>query len=620
MKFISFLILLLLFNFTNAQTNCNNWFRGINQGDVINIGDLDITGNQITVEATFNRTGAFNGNLYSGDLVTKHRTGSDINYLLRPANAYITTTTGFYATPQTCDIQLNKTYHVAMVYNGTFLSFYRNGFLMNSVPATGNLITNNWNTAIGDMFVAYAGLSENFNGFINEVRIWNIARTQTEINTFMNTSLPNPTTQIGLQGYYVFDNLLNKQGNATYNGTIFGNATINTTNTNCTFVADSCCTPNTNTIVSKCSNQNIILNARTGTTYLWTPNTGLSATNIQNPICGVLSNTTYYVSVFNATTNCSNIDTVRVIVNPVPISNIKDTSICRGDTIQLNAPLGYTYSWSPNYNINNTTISNPKVWPQVNTSYVVTITNSAGCIVKDTVMIGVYECGCEDSCNWSKTGNTFVKSNHFIGSKNNADFKIRTNNIQRGVFAANGNVGINTFNPTAKLHVNAKLEEVQTNPSNIRFENLSVGVGNVLVIDKNGYVYKSTPPLLTKIQDDLNQANQEIKELKNQVVELYKLLKLNVPNVFNESVLYDCAPNPSSSITLLKYSLSDKAKIAFLTFTNVIGKDIKIFNLPILKGEGQLTFSANELGLPGVYFYTLVVDGKKVNTKKLIVE
>ena len=56
----------------------------------------------------------------------------------------------------------------------------------------------------------------------------------------MNTSLPNPNTQVGLLGYWVFNNLVNRQGNVTYNGAIEGLATIGQTNTSCTFIADSC--------------------------------------------------------------------------------------------------------------------------------------------------------------------------------------------------------------------------------------------------------------------------------------------------------------------------------------------------------------------------------------------
>jgi gliding motility-associated-like protein len=73
------------------------------------------------------------------------------------------------------------------------------------------------------------------------VRIWNIARTQTQIRQYMNQPLPNPSTQTGLLAYYTFDNLKNKQGNSQWDGSLLGNAAINQTNPTCSsFIADSC--------------------------------------------------------------------------------------------------------------------------------------------------------------------------------------------------------------------------------------------------------------------------------------------------------------------------------------------------------------------------------------------
>lgn len=55
---------------------------------------------------------------------------------------------------------------------------------------------------------------------------------------------------------------------------------------------------------------------------------------------------------------------------------------------------------------------------------------------------------------WRLTGNT-IGATEFIGTLNNQDFRIRTNNIQRAVVAANGNVGIgeSVTAPTKKLDI-----------------------------------------------------------------------------------------------------------------------------------------------------------------------
>ena len=67
-----------------------------------------------------------------------------------------------------------------------------------------------------------------------------MARTQDEIRTYMNKSLPNPASQTGLLAYYKFDDLKNKQGNPQWDASVLGVAQINQTNPNCNFIADSC--------------------------------------------------------------------------------------------------------------------------------------------------------------------------------------------------------------------------------------------------------------------------------------------------------------------------------------------------------------------------------------------
>jgi gliding motility-associated-like protein len=221
--------------------SCNNWLKTQVVGQSVTVGDLDVSGNQITIEANFNCTSfPISRPDKWEDIVSKHSNTTDANYVLRMDLAAITTTNGHYLTPAPCDnLLLNKTYHVALVYDGNNLKLYRDGFLISQIAATGNLILNNLLTTIGD-YAINLPVGTNFLGYINEVRIWNVARTQTELRAYMNTSLPNPTTQAGLKGYYTFDNLLNKQGNTAFNGTLNGGAIINAINPNCNFVADSC--------------------------------------------------------------------------------------------------------------------------------------------------------------------------------------------------------------------------------------------------------------------------------------------------------------------------------------------------------------------------------------------
>ena len=129
--------------------SCTNWLQLPSYRSYVSVGDLDM-GNQITVEASFMPTTTYTGGqIWARDLVSKPIHPTDANYLLRPNNAEITTTNGYFRTPDICEIQLNKLYHAAMVHDGKTLKFYRNGFLMSSVPATGKLYQNDFETRIG---------------------------------------------------------------------------------------------------------------------------------------------------------------------------------------------------------------------------------------------------------------------------------------------------------------------------------------------------------------------------------------------------------------------------------------------------------------------------------------
>ncbi|MGN6539823.1 MAG: LamG-like jellyroll fold domain-containing protein [Ginsengibacter sp.] len=379
----------------NQPTGCSNWLKTPYTPSSVKVGQINVTGTQITVEALINRTAPYSGGqVWAGDIVSKHRDPTDANYILRPNSGEITTTNGYYKTPDIADIELNKTFHVAMVYDGDSLKFYRNGCLMSKIKATGDLIQNSWQTAIG-YYSPQLFPNENFIGYTNEVRIWNVARTQSQIQTFMNSSLPNPTTQSGLLAYYTFDNLINKQGNASFNGTLNGSAAISQSNPNCNPVENSCVVKPCNIIIAKsndtglCGSAPVQLFASGGSDYSWTPATGLSDPSIANPVATPLASTKYFVTVSNPD-GCSKTDSINITVNSFPVvSTSNDTTVCENSSVKLWASGGSSYSWTPSTGLDNPNIEAPTANASVSTKYYVTVTNAAGCSKKDSVNLSV---------------------------------------------------------------------------------------------------------------------------------------------------------------------------------------------------------------------------------------
>ncbi len=82
-------------------------------------------------------------------------------------------------------------------------------------------------------------------------------------------------------------------------------------------------------------------------------------------------------------------------------------------------------------------------------------------------------------------------------------------------------------------------------------------------------------------------------------------------------VLNQNVPNPFAEQTIIIYTLLDGTKKAEMHFYNSEGKMINSVELSTAAGKSQLNVFANDL-TNGVYTYTLVVDGKIIDTKRMV--
>ncbi len=123
-----------------------------------------------------------------------------------------------------------------------------------------------------------------------------------------------------------------------------------------------------------------------------------AATNPLLTPTAVAASGTYYIKIVSGA-GCSDLDSVVVTINPLPVSNAgPDLVLCTGGTGPIGTPTtaGDTYSWTPGTGLSSTTISDPTVTltnltlSPVSTSYAVTTTITAtGCLSHDTVIVTV---------------------------------------------------------------------------------------------------------------------------------------------------------------------------------------------------------------------------------------
>ncbi len=114
-------------------------------------------------------------------------------------------------------LEVNKWYHLAFQYTGSEQRIYINGRL-EAVRETTPYENTEGATKIGFPL---------FRGLMDEVRIWNVARTQEQIQESMNQPLENPELLDNLVGYWNFDggtpDDLSQHEN---HGTLYGDAYI----------------------------------------------------------------------------------------------------------------------------------------------------------------------------------------------------------------------------------------------------------------------------------------------------------------------------------------------------------------------------------------------------------
>lgn len=262
------------------------------------------------------------------------------------------------------------------------------------------------------------------------------------------------------------------------------------------------------------------------------------------------------------------------------------------------------------------------------------ITSSSGSLIDDqNPECEDYECSnCSSQCYWKVDGN-FINGNNIFGTLNSYSVNIQTEGHERGILTPGGSnasdptagrFGWNTMSPTARLHVDCiNGNEDGSGTSDIRFENLEAGEGYVLVIDDAGYVYNTYMSV-----SDLSGMAQELRTEKNKNDELQKrvdaltarvgMLEQNTTGADNLSnlnnKLYQNTPNPFDKSTTIKYSIKSMNNSAYIIVYDLNGREL---NKTAVEGDGSITIDDNTL-TPGMYLYSLVIDGVAVDTKRMV--
>ena len=117
----------------------------------------------------------------------------------------------------------------------------------------------------------------------------------------------------------------------------------------------------------------------------------------------------------------------------------------------------------------------------------------------------------------------------------------------------------------------------------------------------NGNIFAGT--LLSSVW---KRSLQEIINIKN--------ISTNIPEKFE---LFQNYPNPFNPTTNIKYQITKTSNVKLIVF-DILGREVETLVNEFQKaGTYEINFDAGKIP-SGIYFYTMDVDNKRIDTKKMI--
>jgi hypothetical protein len=148
-------------------------------------------------------------------------------------------------------------------------------------------------------------------------------------------------------------------------------------------------------------------------------------------------------------------------------------------------------------------------------------------------------------------------------------------------------------------------------------------VGNVIHprVDYKGINYTSLIPILIQAAKEQQEKINQLESTINTCCSLgAKSVSNDIPSsdatLASGAVLYQNHPNPYTSETSIRYFVPENS-MAVMTFFDEFGNEIKSVELPYKGQTAELNLTTINLA-SGIYSYSLIVNGKMVDTKKMV--
>ncbi len=142
-------------------------------------------------------------------------------------------------------------------------------------------------------------------------------------------------------------------------------------------------------------------------------------------------------------------------------------------------------------------------------------------------------------------------------------------------------------------------------------------VPELVRMQTDGYLAVEYCSIIGLIIEAIKEQQEQIQTLNDPSSPIKTGIKLDTItfNSNGDNYLYQNAPNPFSKSTVIKFKISSSAREASIMIFNMQGTLLKTYSG--LNDKFEITVYGREFN-PGMYLYSLVVDGSEVSTKRMI--
>lgn len=155
-------------------------------------------------------------------------------------------------------------------------------------------------------------------------------------------------------------------------------------------------------------------------------------------------------------------------------------------------------------------------------------------------------------------------------------------------------------------------------------EQIFPNVVYTLTTGEKAIAYQEIIPLLVSaLQEQQNMIDSlvtRVEQLENPSVQN----RQQAPAALQEAIadgsaaLMQNTPNPFNQATEIAYRLPEGTATAMIMLCDMNGKALQTYPLPVNTTSGKLTIQAGSY-TPGMYLYTLLIDGVQIDTKQMII-